>query len=535
MFRVVDYCRVSTEEERQLKALDTQQEENEDFIKKQANWTLVDRYIDEGKSATTTQGRDDFKRLLSDMQTDKFDIILIKILDRGWRNTLDWKLFEKLLITNKKQLFIKSRNSFYDFNNPTDYMATGFEAQFAEWSSLNQSIKMNQAHQTRMRKGTVVTSGSIWGYTQSNAKLEINEAEAEIVRYIFNAYIQGKGFRTIAKELEERGIKNHKGNPFALTTLKRIIRQEKYKGTLICGKRHKNFWTKEAEAMPEAEWFVHKNAVPAIISNEIWDEANKILAGRRKKFGFENKKRLVGCFRGTYVYSGKIKCGKCGRPYYHIKYTTSKHAVWECKGYREYGKTHEWGCNNTRMYDYEIDGIVKQIIFDFWQGKDASIERVIKILEGILLKNEYQTSIDKLLKDKEKLIRKKDKLIELYSEDLISKEDFKNRNDECSLQLEKMESDIKNIEAKNSSIIDKRDRLLMIQSRCQVSISSKDDLTDEYILCFLDSIIINPENIINITLNSNFEFVVQKENDSYTYENVSEPGSGRYTYRGCFR
>ena len=107
MYKVVDYCRVSTEEEKQINALKTQQEENLDYISKQEDWTLVDRYVDEGKSATTTKGRSDFQRLMQDMVSDKFDIILIKVIDRAFRNTGDWKDFEQLLIISKKKLFFK--------------------------------------------------------------------------------------------------------------------------------------------------------------------------------------------------------------------------------------------------------------------------------------------------------------------------------------------------------------------------------------------------------------------------------------------
>jgi site-specific DNA recombinase len=529
MFRVVDYSRVSTDEEKQMNALKTQQEENEAFIAKQDNWVLVDRYIDEGKSATTTQGRYDFQRLLSDMQKDKFDIVLIKIIDRGWRNSLDWKLFEKLLMTNKKQLFIKSRNAFYDYNNPTDHMATGFEAQFAEWSSLNQSIKMNQAHQTRMNKGTIVTNGRIWGYNQVDAKLEINEQEAEVVRFVFNAYLQNKGFRIIAKELDDMGIKNLNGNMFALTTLKRMIRQEKYKGILICGKRHKNYWTKEYEAIPESQWITHENIVPEIISPEIWQQANDILEGKRKEFGLEDKRKIAGYFNGTYTYSGKIKCGKCNRPYYHSVYTTGKDKdrklkLWECKGYREHGKKAENGCDNIRVTEAEMDGIVKEAIFNFWENKDENVKKIIEILDGVLSNNQNKISIEKLNKEKEKLEKKKDKLIELYSEDLIGKEEFRTRNDEYSLQLEKIKIESKDAESKNKMVVDKRERLLKFQELFKTKLETKESLNEKIINSFLKEIIVYPENKIKIILNGNFEFVAIKQDKEYIFQNAINQG-----------
>ena len=102
MERVVYYARVSTEEEQQLATLQTQCSENEEFIATRKDWLLVDKYVDEGKTGTTTSGRAEFLRMLSDMVDDKYDIILIKQLDRGWRNMADWKMFESELLKTRK-------------------------------------------------------------------------------------------------------------------------------------------------------------------------------------------------------------------------------------------------------------------------------------------------------------------------------------------------------------------------------------------------------------------------------------------------
>lgn len=506
MFRVVDYSRVSTEEEKQIDALKIQQEENAEFIQKQENWILVDRYIDEGKSATTTEGRSDFQRLLSDMQLNKFDIILIKIIDRGWRSSHDWKIFERILMTNNIKLFIKSRNSFYDYNNPTDYMATGFEASFAEWSSINQSIKMNNAHQTRMKKGnSVVTNGRIWGYEQKDAQLFIIEEEAKIIRYIFNTYIDGKGFRTIANELDKMGVKNRNGKPFALTTLKRIIKQEKYKGTLICGKRHKDFFTKKYTELPESEWIIHENAVPAIISTEVWEKANEILIKKRKDYGLEDKRKIAGYFNGSYCYSGLIKCGMCGKTYYHQKYTSMKHEVWECALYRTRGTSRNGGCDNIKIQQPDLDNLVKEVIFKFWQNREENISKFVSTLNIILNDKNDSNNKNELTKEKDKLANKKDKLIELYSEDLIDKAEFKTKNDEYSDKLQQIEIKLKEIENKAQIIQSKKERIMGIKLFLNTNLKSKDDITEDMIKEVLEQIIVNPDKSIKIVLKGNHQ------------------------------
>ena len=78
MKRVVCYCRVSTEEEKQLNALQKQIDELELFVNNKVDWELVDTYVDEGRSGTTVKGRLSYQKLYADLLTDKFDIVLIK-------------------------------------------------------------------------------------------------------------------------------------------------------------------------------------------------------------------------------------------------------------------------------------------------------------------------------------------------------------------------------------------------------------------------------------------------------------------------
>ena len=513
MQRVVYYSRVSTEEEKQKNALKFQCLENEEFISKQKDWQLVDSYIDEGKTATTVSGRDEFKRLIEDLKNDKFDIVLIKILDRGWRNSLDWKLFEKLLMVSKKRLFIRTRNAFYDYTNPSDYLATGMEAYFAEYNSLNQSIKMNNAHQRRMSKGSsVITNGKLWGYDQENGKLIINEKEAEIVKYVFEAYADGKGFRIIANELNDMGVKNQKGNAFALTTLKRMIRQEKYKGTLICGKRRKNFFTKEYEEVPESEWFVHEDAVPAIVSKELWEKANKILEGKRKEYNLEETRKIAGYFSGKYALSSKIKCGLCGRTYYHSKYNTMKYVVWECRGYREYGKKAPNGCTNIKLPDHEINQVVKEVIYEFWKNKDSSIERVIKVLNKVLDNNDYKPQIDSLTKQIDKIKNYKRKARkELYDETITKEEyeiDIKSFDNDLLLLQERLNALLE----KCNATVDKKERLENIKNKLNIEIKDINAITDEIIEVMVQSVIVKPDNSLEITLNGDFSFEIDREN-----------------------
>ena len=110
--RAVPYNRVSTDELVQKDALEIQIQESIECIE-QMGWIMVDQYIDEGRTGTVTKGRDEYKRLMEDMHTNNFDVIVIKSQDRLMRNTKDWYLFVDALVTNNKKLYIYLERKFY--------------------------------------------------------------------------------------------------------------------------------------------------------------------------------------------------------------------------------------------------------------------------------------------------------------------------------------------------------------------------------------------------------------------------------------
>jgi len=239
------------------------------------------------------------------------------------------------------------------------------------------------------------------------------------------------------------------------------------------------------------------------------------LESKRREVVSEDKKRIAGYFNGKYPLSGKIKCGKCGRSYYHATYSAMTHDLWECSGYREFGKKHINGCDNIKVYDYEMDGIIKGAIYDFWQNKDENIKKVMSLLERVIKEDTNQKSVDKLLKEKDSITRKKDKIIELYSEELIKKEDFVTRNNSLDDQLKKIESRIEKAEANHQVLNDKKERLDTIQKILESQFKGKDGISDEIIECLVKSIVVYPDRKIEVTLDGNFNYKATFNENNY--------------------
>lgn len=440
--RAVFYARVSTEEEKQLNALEKQVQENRDVIAEHG-WELVDEYIDEGKSGTTTNRRNEYKRLLEDMLLDKFDIIVNKDQERLQRNTKDWYLFVDRLVTNGLELFFYLDNKFFRPNE--DALLTGVKAILAEEYSRNLSKKINNSNRRRLekaRRGEIVSvygSSKCYGYELVNGKNIINDEQARVVRLIYKLYLEGYGGRAIRRELTARGITNHDGKEMNEVTILNILKNERYIGTLVTNKSHKDFLTKQTVKNPPSEWIKIPNAVPAIISEEDFNRVAKILDSHRMEAGTEKRGRTLGKNVGKTPLSGKIFCGNCGSIYWRKTRADNGEITWICSKYAKMGKKHgrrnaedpnvevdsERGCNSVTIYNRDIMEILSELSNDIVIDKSAVQAEVLKWLNSLLDAVSNDTSNDTALSEIARMEKKKNKLTEAYMDEIISKEDYK--------------------------------------------------------------------------------------------------------------
>jgi DNA invertase Pin-like site-specific DNA recombinase/predicted transcriptional regulator len=506
MEKVVYYARVSTEEEKQLDALDNQKLMLEDYIKSQENWVLVDQYVDEGLSGTESKKRKQYNRMFADLSTDKFDIIVIKDQSRLMRNLLDWYLFIDTLHKEGKKLFFYSDKKYYTIDNQLE---TGIKALVAADFSRDLSKRVRDGIRKKQEYGTVFGNDKIWGYDYKDGKLSINEDEAVIIRLIFDLYINNHGFKTIFKELEARGYNNRNDKPFSITTLKRIVKNEKYKGVLVANKKSRDFISKKDKIVPEDQWIVKEGIVPPIVSTEVWEKANEILKTKRRNNPNADKETIAGYFSGTHLYSSKIICGECGNTYWHTK---SEHrSCWQCKEYKSFGLKKEGkkhGCINTKLRTEMLDTIMQQIVLEFWENKEDSISKVIEILDKVLEENTYYESIEKLERDKIKYSKRLEKFINMRADDELTKDQFLAKKTEIEGYLSKIDSQVSELKQKNESIITKKQRMLEIKDLIQKKVIDTNELNEDIISHFLSKIIVKSANEMVIYLKGGFEYFV---------------------------
>lgn len=335
--RVAAYCRVSTELEEQESSYEAQVEYYTRKIQETENWKLAGIYADDGKSATNTKKRDDFKAMIKDAESGKIDMILTKSVSRFARNIVDSLLtIRKLKEKNVAVVFEKEGVNTLD--------GTG-EILITILSSLAQEESRNISENTRwgvvrkFEKGKVIVNhNKFMGYTKNeNGDLVIVPKEAEIVRLVFRLYLEGYSTGKIAKYLEEQKIKTATGlEKWHDTVVLKMLRNEKYMGDALLQKTYTvDFMTKKK--------VMNKGIVPqyyveddheAIIPKDLFYRVQEELARRASvnKSAVTRKKNMKSKYSSEYALTGILLCGECGQEYRRVTWARNgkKKIVWRC-------------------------------------------------------------------------------------------------------------------------------------------------------------------------------------------------------------
>lgn len=481
MLRAAIYCRCSTEEESQIDALKNQVAESEACVQEQG-WFLIDRYV-ESKSGTTTKGRTEYNRLFDDLALDKFDVIVIKSQDRLMRNVKDWYLFLDRMLTNGKRLFMYIDRKFYSAD---DALITGIKAILAEEYSRELSKKINNAHRNRQKGGgKVMLTSRVFGFEKNaDGSVSVVDTEAEIIKEIYEYCAAGYGSRSIANILLNQGCRKRNGAAISSGFIGRMIRNPLYKGVLVMNRLHYDFDTKQTIKTPESEWIYGEGAVPAIVSEELWEQANSAMTGRAELFS-RNGIYRKGSNPGKFDLSGKIICGFCGKPYYRTwrrGYADREEIVieWKCSTYLEKGrnkhnrmdkirkvpKQFNEGCDSIHLDEKILFSLLEQVSDQYYnyqnQDKESIINHAVKILHKALAQKTSGTEMLKLEEAEKRTVGQKERLLTKLLDGVISDDDYRKKNssleealDEIRLQrdaLKKKEWEVKNLEQRIEKI-----------------------------------------------------------------------------------
>ncbi len=441
--RVCYYCRVSTDSDVQLNSLDNQLEYYENYIKSKPKWIFSGGYIEEGKTGVRVDVRPSFKKMIQDAKHKKFDLIITKEVSRFARDLEDSIHYIRELKDSGVGVFFENQNlNTFDYNSE---LILNIMFNLAQDESRKLSSRVKFGHRQAIENGHVLGSSNITGYRKDNCKLVIVENEAKFIKTLFELYATGKyGFLKLSKKLSELGYLNKKGKLYDKDSLKRMIENPKYKGYYRARTYEiLDYRTKRRKKNNLDEQILYKckdGSIPAIISEELWDQANRILKSRTK--GYENNNYWSGGLK--YAFSSKIYCKEHNTSFQRSHGNKNKtRPIWSCGMYLQHRLA---ACKSPIIAEVDLYNIMSSIMISIIPQKINIIENMLKLYENID-KNDYYNKELKLLNTKIKIIEeKKSMTLELVFNGDISKESVK-------VQFDKYEQEIKSLNEKKTIII----------------------------------------------------------------------------------
>jgi DNA invertase Pin-like site-specific DNA recombinase len=342
--RVAPYCRVSTNSEEQLDSYQAQIEYYTERIAAQPEWTMVDMFADEGKTATSTKKRKDFLRMIKACEKGKVDLVITKSVSRFCRNTLDGLDYVRKLKRMGVGVFFEKENvnTLYMDNE----MILTFMMSQAQAESESMSGNIRWGHRKNFKDGKVYFHyAGFLGYRRGEDNLpEIDPDEAETVRRIFSRYLIGHSVAKIISDLEADGIKTVRGKEkWNDGVIRGMLKNEKYMGDALLQKTYiADIFTRQTKKNNgELPQYYVENSHPAIVDRLTFQRVQEEMARRSslKKVSATAKTELAK-YSGKYVLTELLSCGDCGSPYRRVTWTRpeGKKIVWRCINRLENGK-----------------------------------------------------------------------------------------------------------------------------------------------------------------------------------------------------
>ena len=319
--RVVAYCRVSTGNSDQKQSFQAQQDYYLHKFKEQgytvAPTGLLHKlkggdefiegiYADEGISGTSTKKRVAFLQMIEDAKKGLFDVIFVKSVSRFARNTVDGLRYcEELRAVGVAVMF--EDYNVCSISEDKDFELSLFFS-LAQKESQTKSYNVKWGIRRSQQAGTWVTQAS-FGYNKVGRDLEINEAEAEVVKEIFKIYIEeGWGFAKIASYLQNKGVPTKRNAKWNMRRINEILSNPIYKGVLRVHTIENRTIKDHSDKImiPEDEHIVSIREDLRLVSDDVWEKANEQKSHRSAQMGAGSKPSR------KYKYSSFLYCWGCG-------------------------------------------------------------------------------------------------------------------------------------------------------------------------------------------------------------------------------
>lgn len=519
VWRVGFYIRLSREDKRgkdESESITNQRLILTDFLEQQDDddeYIYVDEYVDDGVSGTTDEERENFQRLLADIQKGKINCVIVKNLARSFRNNGDQSYYLGDWFPRNNVRFISLYQQPIDtYKDPQNAqnIAVPVQGVLNEEHARGTSESVRRTFDKKREKGLHIGSFAAYGYLkdpEDKNALIIDEEAAEHVRSIFTWFLEGMSKNAIVRKLNDSGIlcpaayKQSKGmkykNPNAAggnplwcaVSVGNILKNRLYVGDMVQGRyRMKSYKIHVQETVPEDEWFIVENTHQPIIKREDFEKVQELL---------KKDTRTAPKQKKLYLFSGFLRCADCGKAM--TRSEVKGNVYYYCRTYKDQSKS---ACTKHTIrhnhLEYGVLYAIKQMVYIA-----VEFSEIISRINAAPLQKSQSIRLNELIaakgKELAKIMRYKQSIYQDWKDGEISHKDYRHMQENYERQIEAINEVLNNLHEEKAELengIDTENPFLVAFRKHE----NIDKLTREILIDLVEQINVHENGNINVKL-----------------------------------
>ena len=461
-WKAADYARISREDgdKEESDSIGTQFDIIDDYIAHNDDITFVDRYSDDGWSGTNFD-RPDFMRLMEDIKKGKINCVIVKDLSRLGRNYILVGQYLEMIFPMLNIRFISVNDRIDSIKDPASInnALVSFKNVMNDEYCRDISNKVRSSLDRKRSKGEFIGSFASYGYMKDpddHHHLIVDPVAAEVVKNIFDWFLQGMSIIGIAKRLNHMGIPNPSAykrqcglnykhpagqldSAWPDSSVKRVLKNRLYVGDMVQNKnRTKSYKVQVSVAVPEENWVIVPNTHAAIIDREKFETVQQLLM---------RDTRTSPGINHVSIFAGYIRCADCLRAMgkKSVAQSYGKYHYYVCQTFRKAGRNlcTKHTIREKQLYDAVLATIQSQI------DLAVSMDQLVNDLKSQNVRAAKSSRLEKMLQLKEEEYEKVSRCrIDLYPDwkaGILSKDEYLSLKAKIGEQLEQIEIAIANI------------------------------------------------------------------------------------------
>lgn len=461
-WKAADYARISREDgdKEESDSIGTQFDIIDDYIAHNDDITFIDRYSDDGWSGTNFD-RPDFMRLMEDIKKGKINCVIVKDLSRLGRNYILVGQYLEMIFPMLNIRFISVNDRIDSIKDPASInnALVSFKNVMNDEYCRDISNKVRSSLDRKRSKGEFIGSFASYGYMKDpddHHHLIVDPVAAEVVKNIFDWFLQGMSIIGIAKRLNHMGIPNPSAykrqcglnykhpagqldSAWPDSSVKRVLKNRLYVGDMVQNKnRTKSYKVQVSVAVPEEKWVIVPNMHEAIIDREKFETVQQLLM---------RDTRTSPGINHVSIFAGYIRCADCLRAMgkKSVAQSYGKYHYYVCQTFRKAGRNlcTKHTIREKQLYDAVLATIQSQI------DLAVSMDQLVNDLKSQNVRAAKSSRLEKMLQLKEEEYEKVSRCrIDLYPDwkaGILSKDEYLSLKAKIGEQLEQIEIAIANI------------------------------------------------------------------------------------------